>query len=53
LPAWRLLVVETGRVLAERYDDLVIAPMTVVDPRYAQETSAASRRTGSGSGTSS
>ena len=37
LPAWRLLVVETGRVLAQRYGQLVIAPMTVVDPGYARE----------------
>lgn len=37
LPAWRLLVVETGRVLAQHYGQLVIAPMTVVDPGYARE----------------
>jgi hypothetical protein len=37
LPAWRLLVVETGRVLAQQYDRLIIAPMTVVDPGYARE----------------
>ncbi len=38
LPAWRLLVVETGRVLSGEYGQLVIAPMTVVDPGYARET---------------
>jgi hypothetical protein len=37
LPVWRLLVVETGRVLAQQYGQLVIAPMTVVDPGYARE----------------
>jgi hypothetical protein len=37
LPAWRLLVVETGRVLAREYRQLVIAPMTVVDPGYMRE----------------
>lgn len=37
LPAWRLLVVETGRVLAQQYGRLVIAPMTVTDPGYAAE----------------
>jgi hypothetical protein len=37
LAAWRLLVVETGRVLAEQYGRLIIAPMTVVSPGYAQE----------------
>lgn len=38
LPAWRLLVVEAGRVLAHQYEGrLVIAPMTVVNPSYARE----------------
>ncbi len=38
LPAWRLLVVEAGRVLAQQYEGrLVIAPMTVVSPSYARE----------------
>jgi hypothetical protein len=37
LPAWRLLVVETGRILVQQYGGLVIAPMTVVDPGYARE----------------
>jgi hypothetical protein len=37
LPAWRLLVVETGRVLAGQYGRLLVAPMTVVSPVYAQE----------------
>jgi hypothetical protein len=38
LPAWRLLVVEAGRVLAQQYEGrLVIAPMTVVNPSYARE----------------
>lgn len=37
LPAWRLLVVETGRVLARQYGRLVIAPMTIADPGYARE----------------
>jgi len=37
LPAWRLLVVETGRVLVQEYGRLVIAAMTVVDPGYARE----------------
>jgi hypothetical protein len=37
LPAWRLLVVEAGRVLAEQYGRLVIAPMTVVSPVCARE----------------
>jgi hypothetical protein len=37
LRAWRLLVVETGRVLAEQYGRLVITPMTVVNPQYARE----------------
>jgi len=37
LPAWRLLVVETGRVLVQQYGRLVITPMTVVDPGYARE----------------
>jgi hypothetical protein len=37
LPAWRLLVVETGRVLVQQHGGLVIAPMTVVSPSYARE----------------
>lgn len=37
LPAWRLLVVETGRVLARQHGGLVITPMTVVNPEYARE----------------
>jgi hypothetical protein len=37
LPAWRLLVVEAGRVLVQQHDGLVLAPMTVVDPGYARE----------------
>lgn len=37
LPAWRILVVETGRVLDEQYGRLIIAPMTVVSPGYARE----------------
>lgn len=37
LPAWRLLVVETGRVLVQQHGGLVIAPMTVVNPSYARE----------------
>lgn len=37
LPAWRLLVVETGRVLVQQHRGLVIAPMTVVNPSYARE----------------
>lgn len=37
LAAWRLLVVETARVLAEQYGRLIIAPMTVVNPVYARE----------------
>ncbi|WP_239308960.1 AAA family ATPase [Frankia sp. Cj3] len=37
LPVWRLLVVETGRVLAQQHGQLIIAPMTVVDPGYARE----------------
>jgi AAA domain len=37
LRAWRLLVVETGRVLTEQYGRLIITPMTVVNPAYAQE----------------
>ena len=37
LSAWRLLVVEAGRVLTEQYGRLVITPMTVVNPAYARE----------------
>jgi hypothetical protein len=37
LPAWRQLVVETARVLADQYGRLVIAPMTVVSPVYLGE----------------
>jgi hypothetical protein len=37
LRAWRLLVVETGRVLAEQYGRLIITPMTVIDPAYGRE----------------
>jgi len=37
LPAWRLLVVEAARVLAEQYSRLIITPMTVVSPVYARE----------------
>jgi len=37
LPAWRLLVVETARVLVQQHGGLVIAPMTVPSPQYAQE----------------
>lgn len=37
LRAWRLLVVETGRVLTEQYGRLIITPMTVVNPAYARE----------------
>jgi hypothetical protein len=38
LAAWRILVAEAGRVLVQQYPGrLVIAPMTVVDPRYTQE----------------
>ncbi len=37
LPAWRLLVVETGRVLTQLHGQLILAPMTVVDPGYARE----------------
>jgi hypothetical protein len=37
LRAWRLLVVETGRVLTEQYGRLIITPMTVVNPAYARD----------------
>ena len=37
LRAWRLLVVEAGRVLSGQYGRLVITPMTVVNPLYVRE----------------